>query len=133
MLNFRGILDRGIQDYVHPGLVGELPTLWLPVKQANVSTDSQHSASSLESGSTDLARAAPYRRILELLEQHRNDPMNCTDSVAAIVAAAVADSAFSGGRLDQSSAIQRDEGAYSELHEVCVHPTHDMNRTEAEK
>ncbi|KAJ1901037.1 hypothetical protein LPJ66_001046 [Kickxella alabastrina] len=32
MLNFRGILDRGIQDYVHPGLVGELPTLWLPVK-----------------------------------------------------------------------------------------------------
>ncbi|KAJ2396748.1 hypothetical protein GGF41_008556, partial [Coemansia sp. RSA 2531] len=32
MLNFRGILDRGIRDYVHPGLVGELPTLWLPVK-----------------------------------------------------------------------------------------------------
>ncbi|KAJ1889967.1 hypothetical protein LPJ81_006026 [Coemansia sp. IMI 209127] len=32
MLNFNGILDRGIQDYVHPGLVGELPTLWLPVK-----------------------------------------------------------------------------------------------------
>ncbi|KAJ1891545.1 hypothetical protein LPJ66_006854 [Kickxella alabastrina] len=40
MLNFRGILDRGIQDYVHPGLVGELPTLWLPVKfsSADVST-----------------------------------------------------------------------------------------------
>ncbi|KAJ2001591.1 hypothetical protein GGI04_003676 [Coemansia thaxteri] len=37
MLNFRGILDRGIQDYVHPGLVGELPTLWLPVKAAAAS------------------------------------------------------------------------------------------------
>ncbi|KAJ2764710.1 hypothetical protein IWQ57_005062, partial [Coemansia nantahalensis] len=33
MLNFRGILDRGIQDYVHPGLIGELPTLWLPVRE----------------------------------------------------------------------------------------------------
>ncbi|KAI9506508.1 hypothetical protein BX070DRAFT_181880, partial [Coemansia spiralis] len=32
MLNFNGILDRGIQDYVHPGLVGELPVLWLPAK-----------------------------------------------------------------------------------------------------
>ncbi|KAJ2706257.1 hypothetical protein FB645_001773 [Coemansia sp. IMI 203386] len=32
MLNFPGILDRGIRDYVHPGLVGELPTLWLPTK-----------------------------------------------------------------------------------------------------
>ncbi|KAJ1643080.1 hypothetical protein LPJ64_005108 [Coemansia asiatica] len=38
MLNFPGILDRGIRDYVHPGLVGELPTLWLPVRAAQVTT-----------------------------------------------------------------------------------------------
>ncbi|KAJ2376809.1 hypothetical protein GGI05_006956, partial [Coemansia sp. RSA 2603] len=30
MLNFYGVLDRGICEYVHPGLVAELPTLWLP-------------------------------------------------------------------------------------------------------
>ncbi|KAJ2498586.1 hypothetical protein GGH96_004196 [Coemansia sp. RSA 1972] len=129
MLNFWGILDRGIQDYVHPGLVGELPTLWLPVKRARGLQSSEEPSS--ESGSVDLARA-PYRRILELLERHTSDPMNCTDSIAAIVAAAAADTAFRG-RLPQRSAVPRDENAYSELHEVCVHPTHDMNRAEARK
>ncbi|KAJ1857589.1 hypothetical protein GGH12_000773 [Coemansia sp. RSA 1822] len=132
MLNFRGILDRGIQDYVHPGLVGELPTLWLPVKQTR---GLQHSEeSSRVSGSVDLTRVAAYRRIIALLEQHRDDPMNCTDSVAAIVAAAAADNAFTvAGSSDQSSAIQTDEGAYSELHEVCVHSIHDTNKAEAKK
>ncbi|KAJ1934988.1 hypothetical protein FBU59_005525 [Linderina macrospora] len=38
MLNVFGVLDRGIQDYVHPGLVGELPTLWLPNKDLNESS-----------------------------------------------------------------------------------------------
>ncbi|KAJ2724453.1 hypothetical protein GGI07_001965 [Coemansia sp. Benny D115] len=42
MLNFRGILDRGIRDYVHPGLVGELPTLWLPVKRVERGEQEQH-------------------------------------------------------------------------------------------
>ncbi|KAJ2356603.1 hypothetical protein GGF43_001965 [Coemansia sp. RSA 2618] len=149
MLNFRGILDRGIQDYVHPGLIGELPTLWLPVKQVPIpdSTDPCNGTSSCESesrivrlpshrrsrsaGSMDtarmLAKSAPYRRILALLEQNRSDPMNCTDAIAALVAAAAADSDgfVVAGLLGQSrDAAQNPDGnMYSELQEVCVHST----------
>ncbi|KAJ2306779.1 hypothetical protein IWW54_004628, partial [Coemansia sp. RSA 2705] len=119
MLNFRGILDRGIQDYVHPGLIGELPTLWLPVKQAG-SAEEDEPESSRRSSSADTARmialAAPYRRIAALIERYRSDPLNCTDSVAAVVAAAAAandDPILAGLRRRH----------VDELHEVCVHPS----------
>ncbi|KAJ2318056.1 hypothetical protein IWW51_005203 [Coemansia sp. RSA 2702] len=119
MLNFRGILDRGIQDYVHPGLIGELPTLWLPVKQAG-SAEEDEPESSRRSSSVDTARmialAAPYRRIAALIERYRSDPLNCTDSVAAVVAAAAAandDPILAGLRRRH----------VDELHEVCVHPS----------
>ncbi|KAJ1815606.1 hypothetical protein LPJ56_004518, partial [Coemansia sp. RSA 2599] len=54
MLNFPGILDRGIRDYVHPGLVGELPTLWLPVKGAQTERSAaQNDSASWSSGDTN--------------------------------------------------------------------------------
>ncbi|KAJ2694894.1 hypothetical protein GGH99_000444 [Coemansia sp. RSA 1285] len=52
MLNFQGILDRGIQDYVHPGLVGELPTLWLPARKL-------HNTGPLGNNDEDPAEASP--------------------------------------------------------------------------
>ncbi|KAJ2615441.1 hypothetical protein H4S08_001245 [Coemansia sp. RSA 1365] len=158
MLNFRGILDRGIQDYVHPGLVGELPTLWLPVKHTSrnhsnnhrLPISSNHHNSAAQTGrsgyarsglvrldgngerevtptelSRQLAMTAPYRRIFRFIEQYRDNPGNCADSVAAIVAAAAAagdalimPSLFRSHRLEVLSAQE-----CSELQEVCVHQT----------
>ncbi|KAJ2083772.1 hypothetical protein H4R24_000543 [Coemansia sp. RSA 988] len=157
MLNFRGILDRGIQDYVHPGLVGELPTLWLPVKHVSneIGNDHEHPNNgsdedpSTQAGNSDhgrpglmkldgcsgdrelapselsrqLAMTAPYRRIVRFIEQHRGDAVNCTDAVAAIVAAAAAaGDVLTMPSFSQSARPQivKTHG-YSELQEVCVH------------
>ncbi|KAJ2700004.1 hypothetical protein H4R19_005498, partial [Coemansia spiralis] len=100
MLNFRGILDRGIQDYVHPGLIGELPTLWLPVRERHDSDNDGNTRTDTSSSGGDSAQRPPpasqliaqepYRRIAELLRTHAASPDDCPDSVAAVVAAAAA-------------------------------------------
>ncbi|KAJ2804962.1 hypothetical protein H4R20_002291, partial [Coemansia guatemalensis] len=159
MLNFRGILDRGIQDYVHPGLVGELPTLWLPVKHTSTEevdgcelpSNDSHEVSATQTGNSDhgrpglkrldscsgarevapselsrqLAMTAPYRRIVRFIEQHRGDPVNCTDTVAAIMAAAAAaGDVLAMPNLSRSPRLQVPRThEYSELQEVCVHST----------
>lgn len=56
MLNFKGILDRGILDYVHPGLVGELPSLWLPGKKSDAAQTSVSSVSQDSLPENDVAR-----------------------------------------------------------------------------
>ncbi|KAJ2161036.1 hypothetical protein GGF46_001783 [Coemansia sp. RSA 552] len=140
MLNVRGILDRGIQDYVHPGLVGELPTLWLPVKPAGTGEPcaeqrsgtfnrlGRNSRSPTPADSARLlATSAPYRRIIGLLREHQDTPLNCTDTVAAIIAAAAAaagDDGFVAAGLARPATHERaHDPAYSELQEVCVHNT----------
>ncbi|KAJ2453294.1 hypothetical protein EV183_002351 [Coemansia sp. RSA 2336] len=147
MLNFKGILDRGIQDYIHPGLVGELPTLWLPVKRvpdsdsneqtgepshANLSSMRRNSRSpSVAENMQELAMSAPYRRIAALVQRLRADSANCTDSIVAVMAAAAA-ATDTDGELAIRSLLHPNESriqqadVYSELQEVCVHPTPEM-------
>ncbi|KAJ2776691.1 hypothetical protein H4R18_005537 [Coemansia javaensis] len=122
MLNFRGILDRGIQDYVHPGLVGELPTLWLPVKRVRHSDDSGGGggsfsrADSTQQGTLDEKRsymsalaAAAHR----LLQQRGAGGAAHADSDVAVVAAAAA------AALPATSALPAPE--HAEDVQVCVH------------
>ncbi|KAJ2676651.1 hypothetical protein IWW42_000526 [Coemansia sp. RSA 1085] len=144
MLNFKGILDRGIQDYIHPGLVGELPTLWLPVKRvpndnsneetggtshANLSSRHRNSRSpSVAENMQEYAMSAPYRRIAALVQRFRTDPPNCTDCIVAIMAAAAAATNTDGelairNLLQPNASHIQQAGEYSELQEVCVHPT----------
>ncbi|KAJ2492797.1 hypothetical protein IWW37_001095 [Coemansia sp. RSA 2050] len=129
MLNFRGILDRGIRDYVHPGLVGELPTLWLPVKAGS----GQNAQNSPVLGSGDnlpvderpqtpsdatrlLALAAPHRFLSKLLH-HRSRPAMLgegavhPDSIQPF---------YQPGQPDNTCPVP-ESACYAELTEVHVH------------
>ncbi|KAJ2114819.1 hypothetical protein IW146_002783 [Coemansia sp. RSA 922] len=132
MLNFRGILDRGIRDYVHPGLVGELPTLWLPVKAGGGQTT--RGSPVLGDGGGDLpiperpqtptdaarllALSAPHRLLSKLL--HHRSKQTILD---APVHPDALQPFYEPGQISADSdprPVPEDAG-YAELTEVHVH------------
>ncbi|KAJ1963077.1 hypothetical protein GGI12_002267 [Dipsacomyces acuminosporus] len=127
MLNFRGILDRGIQDYVHPGLVGELPTLWLPVKRLDTDSNSAQTRTeapqlppNVDSNPTGavqmMTQSAPRQFIKRILGRYQNTVPPPLD-----LDVPYSEQAYYAQNPNESQS-QLNPGYANELQEVLVHP-----------